>query len=404
LRRPAGRVILHVDMDAFYASIEEREDPSLAGRPVVVGGTPEGRGVVAAANYAARRYGVHSAMPAARAQRLCPQAVFVRSRMELYARVSKEIHAIFARYTPLVEPLALDEAFLDVTASERLFGAAEDIARRIKGEIRAELRLVASVGVARNKFLAKLASALEKPDGLTVVPGATVRAFLDPLPVTHLWGVGEAARASLEAVGVSTIGDLRRAPPEALRGRFGRHAEHLLELASGIDRRPVVPDGQARSISHETTFPSDVSERAVLRARMLALTEQVARRARVGGLTGRRVQVKLRYGDFRTVTRARTLLAPTAGTGALWRAASQLMDAQLEREPGALRLIGVGLGTLLGGGQLQGDLFADAAVDPAGGASSGPGAGEAAVLDQVADAITRRFGDRAVGRARTLRR
>jgi len=386
-------MILHVDMDAFYASVEEREDPSLAGRPVVVGGTPQGRGVVAAANYEARRYGVHSAMPAARALRLCPQAVFVPSRMNLYAAVSRDIRAVFARYTPLVEPLSLDEAFLDVTASARLFGAAEAIARRIKAEIRAELGLVASVGVAGNKFLAKLASALEKPDGLTVVPPGAVQAFLDPLPVTRLWGVGDAARASLESLGVHTVADLRRAPAEALRARFGRHADHLLELARGVDRRRVVPDAEARSISHETTFARDVADLQELRARMLALTEQVARRARSGGIGGRRVQVKLRYGDFRTVTRARTLVAPSAETGVLWRAARALMEAQLRREPGALRLIGMGLGALAGGSRGQGDLFEGA-----------QGRGRGAALDRVADDIARRFGDGAVRRGGSLRR
>jgi DNA polymerase-4 len=380
-------MILHVDMDAFYASVEERENPALRGRPVVVGGTPQGRGVVAAANYQARRHGVHSAMPAAQAARLCPEAVFVPSRMGLYAAVSRDIHAIVARYTPEVEPLALDEAFLDVTASERLFGSAVAIARRIKDEVRAELSLVASVGVAGNKFLAKLASALEKPDGLTVVPVDGVQAFLDPMPVTRLWGVGDAARAQLAALGVITVRDLRHAPPQALRARFGRHADHLRELARGVDRRRVVADARARSLSHETTFPRDVGDRAWLRARVLALTEQVARRARRQGTAGRRVQVKLRYGDFRTVTRARTLAAPSADTGVLWQAVGELLAAQLDREPGALRLVGVTLAALDDAGA-QADLFA-----------AGDGA-----LDALSDRIARRFGAGAVGRGGALRR
>ncbi len=383
-------MILHVDMDAFYAAVEVRENPALAGKPVVVGGNPQGRGVVAAASYEARRYGVHSAMPAAQAVRLCPGAVFVRPRMDLYAAVSAQIRAIFARYTPLVEPLSLDEAFLDVTASERLFGGAVAIARRIKDDVRGELRLVASVGVAGNKFLAKLASALEKPDGLTVVPVDGVQAFLDPLPVGRLWGVGDAARATLATLGVVTVGDLRRAPHGVLRARFGRHADHLLELAAGIDRRVVVPDGRARSISHEITFEQDVSHPRVLRARMLSLTEQVARRARRKALAGRRVQVKLRYGDFRTVTRACTLRAPSAATGMLWRAAAALMERQLRREPGALRLIGMGLADLVSAERGQGDLFDG-------------GAGGAA-LDRVADDIARRFGTDAVARGGALRR
>jgi len=380
-------MILHVDMDAFYASVEEREDPSLRGRPVVVGGTPEGRGVVAAANYEARRYGVHSAMPAAQARRLCPHAAFVRSRMDLYAAVSRDIHAVFARYTPQVEPLALDEAFLDVSASERLFGGAPAIARRIKDDIHGELSLVASVGVAGNKFLAKLASALEKPDGLTVVPGAAVQDFLDPMPVTRLWGVGDTARARLAALGVHTVGDLRRAPAAALRSRFGRHADHLRELACGIDRRVVVPDARAKSLSHETTFAKDVADHEWLRARALALTEQVARRARASGVVGRRVQLKLRYGDFRTVTRAQTLAAPSAETDVVWRTVSALLAAQLDRDPGAFRLIGVGLADLAGEGA-QGDLFA-----------AGRGA-----LDGLSDRIAGRFGEGAVRRGGTLRR
>jgi DNA polymerase-4 len=386
-------MILHVDMDAFYASIEERENPGLVGQPVVVGGTPQGRGVVAAANYEARRFGVHSAMPAGQALRLCPQAAFVRPRMELYARVSRQIHRIFARYTPLLEPLALDEAFLDVTDSERLFGDARSMARRIKDDVRNELALVASVGVAGNKFLAKLASALEKPDGLTVVPEDGVQAFLDPLPVTRVWGVGEAARATLEGLGIRTVAELRKASPDALRARLGRNADHLMELARGIDRRVVVPDSRARSISHETTFSRDVGEKDVLRSRMLALVEQVARRARAGDISGRRVQVKLRYGDFRTVTRARTLVAPTAETDVIWQAADDLMSLQLRREPGALRLIGVGLGSLVGADETQADLFA--------GQDSGA---RGAALDRVSDDIAHRFGESAVHRGGTLRR
>ena len=393
-------MILHVDMDAFYASVEERENPALVGHPVAVGGDPRGRGVVAAANYEARRYGVHSAMPAAQALRLCPQLRFVPSRMSLYAEVSRAIRAIFARYTPLVEPLSLDEAFLDVTASEALFGGAEAIARRIKADIRGELRLVASVGVAENKFLAKLAGAMDKPDGLTVVPAGDVQGFLDPLPVARLWGVGDAARERLAGIGIATVGELARAPAQLLRSAFGRQAEHLQELARGVDRRRVVSDARARSISHETTFPRDVADGEWLRARLLALVEQVARRARANGLPGRRVQVKLRYGDFRTVTRARTLEAPSADTDVLWRTAEALMATQLHREPGALRLIGMGLAGLAAGSARQGDLFG-AACRPAGERGAGRDGG---ALDAVSDRIAQRFGPGAVCRGRALRR
>jgi DNA polymerase-4 len=385
-------MILHVDMDAFYASVEERENPELRGLPVIVGGMSGPRGVVAAANYEARRYGVHSAMPATQARRLCPEAVFVQSRMALYAAVSRDIHAIFARYTPLVEPLALDEAFLDVSASERLFGTAIDIARHIKNDIRSELSLVASVGVASNKFLAKLAGALEKPDGLTVVAEDKVTEFLDPLPVTRLWGVGDAARASLSELGVETIADLRHVSFDGLRQRFGQRAERLVELANGIDERAVETDRRARSISHETTFDIDVADRNILRARLMELTEQVAHRARRKQLRGQRVQVKLRYGDFRTVTRARTLPEASASTDVLWQAAWSLTQTQLRREPAALRLIGVGLAGLSTPQRAQQDLFDTQAE------------GDASVIDDLGDQIAERFGRSFVHRGGALRR
>jgi len=235
-------MILHVDMDAFYASVEERDRPDLRGRPVIVGGDAERRGVVSAANYAARRYGVHSAMPMATARRLCPHAVYLHPRIGYYAEIAEQIRAIFDRYTPLVEPLSLDEAFLDVTGSGALFGTAVEIGGRIKDEIRRELRLVASVGVAPNKFLAKLASDLEKPDGFVVVEPEGVQAFLDPLPVERLWGVGRVSSEALHRLGIRTVGQLRLWSCEALAARFGQAGQHLWQLAHGIDDRRVVPD------------------------------------------------------------------------------------------------------------------------------------------------------------------
>jgi DNA polymerase-4 len=241
-------------MDAFYASVEERDRPELVGKPVIVGGTPEGRGVVAAANYVARKFGVHSAMPAVAAHRLCPHGVFLRPRTEYYAEVSDQIRAIFEKYTPLIEPLSLDEVFLDVTGSEPLFGPAVSIGRAIKQEIRERLRLIASVGVAPNKFLAKIASDLKKPDGFVVVEPTQVQEFLDPLPVGRLWGVGKVTGQVFEKLGVHRIGQLRQMPVELLRHHFGSSGEHLGELAQGIDDRPVVPEQEAKSISHEPTF------------------------------------------------------------------------------------------------------------------------------------------------------
>ena len=379
-------MILHVDMDAFYASVEELDNPELAGRPVVVGGTPEGRGVVAAANYAARQFGVHSAMPAARARRLCPHAVFIRSRMERYAEVSRAIREIFARYTPLVEPLSLDEAFLDVTSSLRLFGDAEAIARRIKSEIRAELGLVASVGVAPNKFLAKLASDLEKPDGLVVVPADAVEAFLEPLPVSRLWGVGKVASRALADIGVRTIGERRASPDELLEGRLGRWAGHLKQLAAGIDDRRVVPDREAKSISHETTFAEDIDAHDVLRSWLLELAEQVATRLRRHGLRARTVFIKVRYADFKTVSRSESLDAPTHLTRVLYRTAARLLDAELGARARPVRLLGMGVGGITGETLEQGELFEQAGIE------------QQRRIDTVVDAVKSRFGGRALRR------
>jgi DNA polymerase-4 len=379
-------MILHVDMDAFYASVEELDDPSLVGKPVVVGGTPEGRGVVAAANYAARQYGVHSAMPAAQAKRLCPQAVFIRSRMDRYAEVSRALREIFSRYTPLVEPLSLDEAFLDVTSSARLFGDAEIIARRIKEEIRGELGLVASVGVAPNKFLAKLASDLDKPDGLVIVPADAIEEFLAPLPVSRLWGVGRVSNQQLAEIGVQTIGDLRAVPDELLDNRLGRSATQLRRLARGIDERAVIPDREAKSISHETTFATDIEDRAVLKSWLLELAEQVATRLRRHNLRGKTVFIKVRYADFRTVTRSESLDAPTSLTRELQAIAVRLLRAELAHQPQPVRLLGMGVGGVTAETLEQGDLFAQ------------PNREQQRNIDSVVDAVKSRFGNRALRR------
>jgi DNA polymerase-4 len=385
-------MILHVDMDAFYASVESRDRPELAGLPVVVGGNPEGRGVVAAASYEARAYGVHSAMPAATARRLCPHAVFVRPRMDYYAQVSSQIRDIFARYTPLIEPLSLDEAFLDVTASEKLFGSARAIAERIKADIAAELALVASVGMAPNKFLAKLASDLEKPDGLVEVNPGAEQAFLDPLPIGRLWGVGRVAEATLKALGVRTVGDLRRIRPAVLRARFGRAGEHLWQLAHGVDERPVVTDREARSISHETTFATDIHAPEVLRAWLRELTAQVASRLRRHGLQARTVYIKVRYSDFRTVTREHTRVEPTHLTRDLWQEAQGLLAGTLHEGPRPVRLLGMGVSALSSTQPEQGRLF-------------GQGARERQdQIDSTIDRINARFGESALHRGTRPRR
>jgi DNA polymerase-4 len=390
--RPCDAMILHVDMDAFYASVEELDDPGLSGKPVVVGGTPDGRGVVAAANYAAREYGVHSAMPAGRARRLCPEAVFIRPRMDRYVEVSQAIRDIFSRYTPLVEPLSLDEAFLDVTSSLRLFGKAESIAVRIKGEIRSELGLVASVGVAPNKFLAKLASDLDKPDGLVIVPADAIEDFLEPLPVSRLWGVGKVSNRSLAEMGVATIGDLRRLPEAALGRRFGHSAAHFARLARGVDDRPVVPDRDAKSISHETTFATDIGDGEVLKSWLLELTEQVATRLRRQELRGKTVFIKVRYEDFRTVTRSESLEAPTSVTRELYVTAAGLLRAQLARDGRPVRLLGIGTSGITAESLEQGQLFESENRE------------QQRRIDSVVDAVKTRFGNRSMRRGGGARR
>ncbi len=350
-------MILHADMDAFYASVEERDRPQLVGQPVIVGGTAEKRGVVAAANYVARKYGVHSAMPAVTARRLCPQGIFLPPRIDYYAEVSSQIREIFDRFTPLVEPLSLDEAFLDVTGSERLFGSAVEIGRQIKQSIRQELRLVVSVGVAPNKFLAKIASDLKKPDALVIVESGQVQEFLDPLPVERLWGVGKQGSKVFQRLGIRTIGQLRQWSLDALQAHFGSSGEHLWQLAHGIDDRPVVPEHEAKSISHETTFERDIEDREVLRAWLLDLTEQVGRRLRQDRLRGRTVHLKVRFADFKMITRSQTLPEPTDITQELWQVADEMLRHRLPAGHLPVRLVGMGVSGLDDIGMVQGMLF-----------------------------------------------
>ena len=383
------RFILHVDMDAFYASVEVREQPGLAGRPVIVGGSPRGRGVVSAANYEARRFGIHSAMPTARAMRLCPHAVCLPGRMSLYASVSHQIREIFNRYSPLVEPLSLDEAFLDVTDSQRLFGSAAEIANAIKQAISNELSLVASVGIAPNKFIAKIASDLDKPDGFVEVMPGEVQAFLDPLPVSRIWGVGKATGKELDRLGITTIAQLRQQSEAVLQDRFGKFGNHLWRLANGMDDRPVVSDSEAKSISNETTFDSDISNRDTLRAWLMELTEQVCWRLRQQDLFGRTVQIKLRFADFSTITRSHTLPEATQQTKQVWQAVMALFDKAMQSESRRLRLVGVGVSGLSDTAQrpqVQTDMFEQ------------PEDTRQTQLDEVADAIKSRFGSGGIRR------
>jgi DNA polymerase-4 len=334
-----GCTVLHVDMDAFYASVELVERPELRGRPVIVGGG--GRSVVLSATYEARRAGVHSAMPMSRARRLCPDAVVIRPDHDRYAEVSRGVMEIFRSVTPLVEPLSLDEAFLDVAGAVRRLGPPAGIGRMIRDRVADEQRITCSVGVATSKFVAKLASGRAKPDGLLVVPGAETVTFLHALPVGALWGVGERTEEALRRLGLATVSDLAHTPVETLRRALGQAAgSQLHELAWGRDPRPVVPEQAERSIGAEETFPSDVDDPEVIQRELLRLAERVAARLRSGGVLGRTVVLKVRFADFTTITRTRTLPEHTDVARILHATAGELF-AGLGLDRARVRLVGI---------------------------------------------------------------
>jgi DNA polymerase-4 len=398
--------ILHVDLDAFYASVEQLADPSLRGRPVIVGGLGR-RGVVAAASYEARRYGVNSAMPMGRARRACPEGVFLAPRFDAYGEASRSVMAVLRDVTPLVEPLALDEAFLDVSGARRLHGSAPEIAISLRRRIRDETGLVASVGVATTKFVAKLASDLAKPDGMLVVEAGTEIDLIHPLEVRRLWGVGPKTGARLAQLGVRTIGDLAALPEDTLVHALGEaHGRHLHALAWNRDDRAVEPDREVKSIGHEETFPTDITDRATLQREVLRMSERVAERMRDGRRAGRTVQLKLRYKDFRTITRSRTLPDSTNLASDIAAVARALLDAV--EIGGGIRLLGVAMqqlqeidGTDAGAGppdQLPLDIEHDETS-----AARGGDPRQRAVEDSM-DAVRRRFGDDAVGAAALLDR
>jgi len=387
------RTILHVDLDAFYAAVEVRENPALAGKPVVVGADPRGgrgRGVVAAASYEARAYGVRSALPISQAWRRCPHAIYLRPRMRLYADVSARFMEILERYTDLVEPLSIDEAFLDVTQSRALFGDGGQIARRIKDEVRREERITASIGVAPVKFIAKIASDLGKPDGLVIVPPEQIESFLEPLPIERLWGAGPKARERFARLGVRTFGDLAKLGPQRLSGVFGEaHGDHFYRLVRGIDPRDVVPDHGRKSVGHETTFGEDVRDRRVVQRTLLDLVDQVTQRLRRQGLAGQTVTIKLRTADFVTVTRQETLPVAADTTDVVWpvvRALFEKADVTEQR----IRLIGVSLSTF--DAVYQFPLF-----EP-------PELRKSRKIAGALDAVSSRFGDGAIGRGALLGR
>jgi len=376
--------IIHLDLDAFYASVEQLDDPTLRGRPIIVGG-PSSRGVVCAASYEARRFGVHSAMPTARARRLCPDGVFLPPRFGRYGELSDRVFAVYRRYTPLVEPLSLDEAFLDVTHSRALHGPGPEIAAAIRRAVRDETGLAVSAGVAEVKLAAKIASDLAKPDGLLAVPPGGVRAFLAPLPVWRIWGVGRVTEEALRRLGIATVGDLAGADGVALSRALGSAGPALIALARGEDLREVVPDGRARSVGSEDTFEEDLEGEEALLPHLREQAERVARRLRGAGLAGRTVTLKLKYADFSSVTRRCTLEAPTADGRALYDAArAQLARADLTRP---VRLCGITSSGFEAGGEAQLGLFAPPAE---------PGAERRRALNAAIDALAERFGERTV--------
>lgn len=380
------RAILHVDMDAFYASVEIRDNPSLEGKPVIVGGTPERRGVVAAASYEARKFGIHSAMSAYRALKLCPEAVVISPRMDHYVTIARQIRAIFGKYTPLVEPISIDEAFLDVTGSRKLFGPATEIARMIKQRIQDEIGLTASVGVSTTKFLAKLASDLEKPDGLVVIRPGEAEARLANLPVERLWGVGKVTQKHLADAGIKTIKELLLCPQTRLETIVGSNAARLRELAQGKDDRPVVVSEESKSIGAETTFPEDIGDANTLHDHVNTLCEGVGKRLRQEGYRAHTVHLKARYADFTTVTRALTLPAATASTQAIQETAIALFDTRLDRGDRALRLVGVSVSHLVRPAQAQPELFPDTKEETR------------EKMDHILDDLQHRFGSTAIRR------
>jgi len=381
------RAIIHVDMDAFYASVECLDDPALEGLPVVVGGLGP-RGVVATASYQARAFGIHSALPMSRAKRLCPQARFIRPRMSRYREKSAEVFAVFRDFTPQVESLSLDEAFLDVSGSLKLFGSPLEIGTRIKNRIKTETGLTASVGLAHNKFLAKIASDLDKPDGLVFIDPEKVHAFLDPMPISRLWGIGSKTAPRLRALGILTIGQLRRTDKSIIQPVLGNRTAHFLRLSDGEDDREVEPERPDQSISHEVTFDANVIEPDILLAALQKQSEDVSRRLRAQGLMASTVVVKIRDAGFNTVTRSRSMRACSNSTRTLYRMARALFETWREsHRTTPVRLLGMGVSGLEPD-HSAGDL-ADSPSEQA--------------LDRVFDSINKRWGEVKIVHGQTLK-
>ncbi len=339
-----SKYIIHLDMDAFYPSVEVLDNPALNGKPVIVGGSKE-RGVVSSASYEARKFGIHSAQPMAQARRRCPDGIFLPVRMSRYKEVSKRVFEIFHRFTPLVEPVSIDEAFLDVTGSTRIFGQPENIAKMIKKTILIQTGLTVSGGVAPSKFVAKIASDIDKPDGLTVVPLNGIRKFLDPLPVKKMWGVGKMTQLTLRRLNIRTFRELRRTPVTFLEKKFGKHGVKMHLLAMGVDERDVMPEHDVKSMGHEQTFLHDITSLDAAKKELLALGNKVARRMRHKGVTGKTVTLKVKYNDFVQITRSTTLPKPTDDGLEIYSTVCRLLEkTEVTIKP--IRLLGISLSQL----------------------------------------------------------
>ena len=379
--------IMHVDMDAFFAAVEQHDQPELKGKPVIIGGSLEKRGVVSTASYEARTYGVHSAMPIAEAKRLCPKGIFLSGRHGRYSEISEKIYNIFLKYTPLVEKISIDEAFLDLTGCHRLFGSSIEIGKKIKEDISNNLGITASVGLAGNKFLAKLASDLDKPDGFFIVEEDRVDEILEPLPVKKIWGVGKKAEEAFKKRGIATIGDIKRLSLNELEAIFGKLGIQLYYLSRGIDNRRVEVENEVKSVSHEETFSEDISDLNQILSCLMRMSAKVSRRLRQKGFEGITIFIKIRYGDFSTYTRRVTITVPTDNTDKIYSIGYQLLAREkLLRKP--VRLLGIGVSNLSRTSIKQLSLFSDNIKEEK--------------LNKTIDVLKDKYGENSIKRARNL--
>ena len=381
--------ILHGDLDAFFASVEQLDDPSLRGKPVVVGGSRHSRGVVSTCSYEARKFGIRSAMPAVQAYRLCPQAVFLPVNMPRYQEMSRQVFALLSRFSPIMEILSIDEAFLDISGCFRLYGSAEEIGRKIKEQVYSELGLIISIGISYNKFLAKLASDMDKPDSLRIITASQAVEVLRPLPVSRIWGVGQKTEESLNKLGIKTIGDIQALPAGWLEARIGSAGRLFWELAHGIDHREVETEQERKSLGREETFPEDINDTAYLEKLTAQFAAELCRKLRQAGLQSANVTIKLRYSDFKTITRSKTI-NPCNSDMIVTQVAGKLLHQAYNGER-PLRLFGLSLGHLSPVADLeQGNLF-----EPQANADHKE-------IDLLMDEIRGRFGANAISRANLL--